>query len=99
MCAEGCSFTMKLSTVLTTTGISLGLAVVGYAIYFDYRRRNDPSFRKLLRKQTKRSVKAAKREKKAAADEENAVLDAIVREVNTPGVLPADVQQRESLCV
>ncbi|WFD34163.1 mitochondrial import receptor subunit tom20 [Malassezia cuniculi] len=87
---------MKLSSVLTITGVSLGVAVLGYAVYFDYRRRNDPSFRKLLKKQTKRSAKAAKREKKAAVEEENAALDALVREIASPGVLPADVQQRES---
>ena len=90
---------MKLSSVITATGVTLGLAALGYAVYFDYRRRNDPSFRKLLKKQSKRSVKVAKREKKAAANEENAALDEIVREVTVPGVLPADVQLRESLCV
>ncbi|GAA6030206.1 hypothetical protein JCM8097_008987 [Rhodosporidiobolus ruineniae] len=47
---------------LATTGV-LAVATVGYAAYFDYRRRNDPVFRKkLLREHKKVNVKAKKQE-------------------------------------
>lgn len=37
-----------LKIALTATGV-IAAATVGYAVYFDYRRRNDPVFRKKLR--------------------------------------------------
>ena len=87
---------VKLSNVLTVTGVTLGVAALGYAVYFDYRRRTDPTFRKLLKKQSKQSQKAAKREQKAAEQEETAQLETAVKEVAQPGVLPATPQEKES---
>ena len=87
---------VKLSNVLTVTGVTLGVAALGYAVYFDYRRRTDPTFRKLLKKQSKQSQKAAKREQKAAEQEETAQLETAVKEVAQPGVLPATPQEKEA---
>lgn len=39
---------MKTSLVLASVGAVAAVGVVGYAAYFDYRRRNDPEFRKDL---------------------------------------------------
>jgi import receptor subunit TOM20 len=39
---------VNTSTVLTVTGITLATSFVGYAVYFDYQRRNNPAFRKKL---------------------------------------------------
>ncbi|WFD04285.1 mitochondrial import receptor subunit tom20 [Malassezia obtusa] len=86
---------MRLSTALSWTGVTLSVAALGYAVYFDYRRRNDPSFRKLLRKQSKQSTKAAKREEKAAKKEQAAMIEKAVKDVATPGVLPSGVQEKE----
>lgn len=86
---------MRLSTALSWTGVTVGVAALGYALYFDYRRRSDPTFRKLLRKQSKMSTKAAKRQEKAAKKEEAAMLDKAVKDVATPGVLPEGVQEKE----
>ena len=86
---------MRLSTALSWTGVTLSVAAVGYAVYFDYRRRNDPTFRKQLRKQSKQSTKAAIREEKAAKKEQAAQIEQAVRDVATPGVLPGGVQEKE----
>ncbi|KAE8209229.1 hypothetical protein CF327_g6760 [Tilletia walkeri] len=50
---------MKTSTVVTVSAATLVSAGVAYALYFDYRRRNDATFRKTLRKQSKKASKAA----------------------------------------
>ena len=95
MSASGNAATMRISTALTVTGLTVGAAALGYAMYFDQRRRTDPAFRKLLRKQSKQTHKQAKREKKAAEQEENVQIDAAVREVSDDGTLPTGVQERE----
>ncbi|KAJ7098724.1 hypothetical protein B0H15DRAFT_937128 [Mycena belliarum] len=68
----------RTSTLLTITGISL-CGLIAYAVYFDYRRRNDAAFRKDIRKQKKRVDKslAQSREALAAA---NTVSEADLRE-------------------
>ncbi|KAL9935858.1 hypothetical protein V8E36_005435 [Tilletia maclaganii] len=50
---------MKTSTAVTVTAATLLSAGVAYALYFDYRRRNDAAFRKSLRKQSKKASKSA----------------------------------------
>jgi len=90
---------MKLATALSASAATLAVAALGYAVYFDYRRRNDPSFRKLLRKQSKMSSKAAKREKKVAEQQETLMIEKAVRDVAEPGTLPEGIQEKESLYV
>lgn len=91
--------TMKFSTALSVSATALAAAAVGYALYFDYKRRNDPAFRKKLRKQSKQSVKAAKKEIRAAAQQENMMIEKAVKDVAEPGVLPTGVQEKEALYV
>ena len=40
---------MKTSTAVTVAGVTAATSVLAYAIYFDYKRRNDTTFRKKLR--------------------------------------------------
>ncbi|WFD28772.1 mitochondrial import receptor subunit tom20 [Malassezia nana] len=87
---------MKLSTALSVSATALATAAIGYAFYFDYKRRNDPAFRKKLRKQSKQSVKAAKKEMKAAAQQETMMIEKAVKDVAEPGVLPTGVQEKEA---
>ncbi|KLO18058.1 MAS20-domain-containing protein [Schizopora paradoxa] len=47
------------STILTITGVTIIGGVLAYATYFDYKRRNDPAFRKRLRKQKKQVEEVA----------------------------------------
>ncbi|WFD45028.1 mitochondrial import receptor subunit tom20 [Malassezia psittaci] len=86
---------MRWSTALAYTGVTFSVAAVGYAMYFDYRRRNDVEFRKLLRKQSKQSSKQAHREEKAAKKEQTAMIEQAIKDVAKPGVLPTGVQEKE----
>ncbi|KAL1917887.1 uncharacterized protein VTP21DRAFT_3721 [Calcarisporiella thermophila] len=66
---------MKQSTVITLCVLSaLAAAGVGYAIYFDHKRRNDPQFRRKLKKEKKRAQKV-KQEKEEASKKE--LLDSL----------------------
>jgi len=40
---------MKTSTAVTVAGVTVATGALVYAIYFDYKRRNDTGFRKKLR--------------------------------------------------
>ncbi|KAG2013245.1 hypothetical protein CC2G_010177 [Coprinopsis cinerea AmutBmut pab1-1] len=66
------------STVLTVAAV-VATGVLAYAVYFDYKRRNDPDFRKKLKKEKKRVNKslAASQQAEAAA---SAVSPAMLRE-------------------
>ncbi|GJJ07406.1 hypothetical protein Clacol_001608 [Clathrus columnatus] len=51
---------MSLNQTIRTAGLVTAIAaLVGYAIYFDYKRRNDVDFRKKLRRQQKKVTKSA----------------------------------------
>src|SRR5690349_2756753 len=41
---------VETRTVVAVSAASAAIAITGYLIYFDYKRRNDPGFRKKLRK-------------------------------------------------
>ena len=47
---------MKSSTAVTVAGVTVATGVLAYAIYFDYKRRNDTTFRKQLRESHPASV-------------------------------------------
>ncbi|KIJ20440.1 hypothetical protein PAXINDRAFT_166493 [Paxillus involutus ATCC 200175] len=47
----------RSTTVLTVAGIALG-GIAAYAVYFDYKRRTDATFRRQLRKEKKRVAKS-----------------------------------------
>lgn len=40
---------MKTSTAVTVAGVTVATGALAYAVYFDYKRRNDTTFRKKLR--------------------------------------------------
>ncbi|KAH7343406.1 MAS20 protein import receptor-domain-containing protein [Rhizoctonia solani] len=51
---------VETRTVVAVSAASAAIAVAGYMVYFDYKRRNDPEFRKKLRKEKKKAAKSAK---------------------------------------
>ncbi|OZJ01847.1 hypothetical protein BZG36_04940 [Bifiguratus adelaidae] len=85
---------VKASTVALATVSTLALVGIGYALYFDQKRRNDPAFRRKLRKERKKLVKAAKTkeeiDKSEAVNSINAALDAISNET-----FPVSVEEKE----
>ncbi|SNX82599.1 related to mitochondrial import receptor subunit TOM20 [Melanopsichium pennsylvanicum] len=86
---------MKTSQIVLTSLSALGIAGVGYAIYFDHRRRNDPVFRKSLRKESKKSSKAEKKAAAQRSQQEDVFIQELLQEVRAPGTFPAGVEERE----
>ncbi|SPO21669.1 related to mitochondrial import receptor subunit TOM20 [Ustilago trichophora] len=86
---------MKTSQIVLTSLSVLGVAGVGYALYFDHRRRTDPAFRKSLRKESKKSSKADKKAAAQRAQQEDGFIQELLAEVRAPGTFPAGVEERE----
>lgn len=86
---------VKTSTIVAA---SVGTAVTGlaaYAIYFDYKRRSDPEFRKQLKKESKRQHRAAKEEAEGAEKRERQELRAMVDEAVEEG-WPQAAEEKET---
>ena len=67
---------LKTSTVVAISVGTLVTGLLAYAVYFDNKRRNDPQFRKALKKESKRTQRAAKE----AAEHEGAEQKKLIRE-------------------
>lgn len=65
---------------------------IGYAIFFDYKRRNDPGFRKQLKKESKRQARAAKEEAENATIRQRQAIRDAVEEAKEEG-FPTDVEE------
>ncbi|CAO3617450.1 unnamed protein product [Cunninghamella blakesleeana] len=76
-----------------TAGVAL-TAGLGYIIYFDHKRRNDPNFRKQLKRERK---KLAKKEKEEKTQSEKRVKDLIeqVLAIANEEVLPTSAEEKE----
>ncbi|PWN20782.1 MAS20-domain-containing protein [Microstroma glucosiphilum] len=86
---------MRASQIATITAASLLTAGIGYAFYFDYKRQNDPQFRKQLKKESKKTSKAQKRDTEAYKKKVQQAVEEVLKEVNAPGALPTDPALRE----
>ncbi|KAK4574606.1 mitochondrial import receptor subunit tom20 [Recurvomyces mirabilis] len=76
---------------------SAGLLTTGclaYALYFDYRRRNDLEFRKHLRKQHKKVSKTIEQEAKANEQGQKDKIRRVVEDANEEG-FPKDPEETE----
>jgi len=69
--------------------------LVAYAVYFDYRRRNDPEFRKALKKESRRQAKIAKEEAEVQGMQKREGIKAAVQEALEEG-FPTDIEEKES---
>ncbi|KAF9205275.1 hypothetical protein BGZ49_004250 [Haplosporangium sp. Z 27] len=89
---------MKTSTIVAATVGTLAVATVGYAIYFDQKRRNDPEFRRKLKKEKKRAMKQLKEEeKKKATDTAQSVEEALASIKEDE--FPTSMEEREKFCM
>lgn len=83
-----------MGKVLTITSL-IGGAVLGYAIYFDYKRRSSPEFRKALKK---RSIQQKKQSKKAETESNKLELEVVKQallEDLSKNPIPTDLEQKE----
>ncbi|KIK67618.1 hypothetical protein GYMLUDRAFT_215760 [Collybiopsis luxurians FD-317 M1] len=69
----------RTTSVLTVAGIT-ALGLVAYAVYFDYKRRNDVNFRKKLKKDKKRVDKSIASSKASMSPDPGAITDDELRE-------------------
>lgn len=65
------------------------------AVYFDYKRRTDPNFRKSIKREKKRLVKAQKAEAEAANAQQRLEIQQAVRQAQVDG-FPTDVEEKEA---
>ncbi|CZS88771.1 probable mitochondrial import receptor subunit tom-20 [Rhynchosporium agropyri] len=86
---------VQTSTIVATTVGTLATGFVAYAVYFDYKRRNDPQFRKQLKKESKRQAKVAKEEAEAHTTRQRQAIRSAVEEAKEDG-FPSDVEEREA---
>ena len=67
-----------------------------YAVYFDYRRRNDPEFRKALKRESRRQARIAKEEAEVQGKQKREEIKAAVQEAIEEG-FPTDIEEKEAL--
>ncbi|KAI5463258.1 mitochondrial outer membrane translocase complex, subunit Tom20 domain-containing protein [Mariannaea sp. PMI_226] len=86
---------VQSSTVVTATVATLATAVVGYAVYFDYKRRSHPEFRRGLRRNERKQARAEKDEADASSLRQRNLIRARVDEAKEEG-FPTGVEEREA---
>lgn len=64
------------------------------AIYFDYKRRHDPEFRKALKRDRKRHVRSQRMQEAAASAQQRDIVVKAVKQVQREG-FPVDVEEKE----
>ncbi|KAF9963227.1 hypothetical protein BGZ65_005067 [Modicella reniformis] len=89
---------MKTSTVVGATIGLLAVAAVGYAIYFDSKRRNDPEFRRRLKKERKRVLKLAHEEAKTLSNKSAQTVEEAFAGISEDD-FPTSMEQREKFCM
>jgi len=85
---------MQTSTVVLATLGTVTTAALAYAVYFDYKRRSDPNFRRSLKRQAKQVNKAAKDEAVAAEKGQKEKIRSVVDSANEDG-FPTDPEKTE----
>ncbi|KAF9435377.1 hypothetical protein BGZ76_006417 [Entomortierella beljakovae] len=89
---------MKTTTVVAATISVLAVATIGYAIYFDSKRRNDPEFRRKLKKERKRAQKIAKDEAKRLSTQSAQTAEEALSTIKDDD-FPASMEEREKFCM
>ncbi|POS87246.1 hypothetical protein EPUL_000627 [Erysiphe pulchra] len=82
-------------TVVAITLSTVATGLLTYAVYFDYRRRNDPGFRKQLRRNIKKQERAVKEEAETQVVRQRQAIKAAVEMAKAEG-FPTDVGEKEA---
>ncbi|KAI9677137.1 MAG: hypothetical protein M1822_008246 [Bathelium mastoideum] len=86
---------IRTSTIIAATVGLVATGLLGYAFYFDYRRRTDPEFRKSLKRESRKIEKAAKEDEEKAKTEQKQRVRELVDEANDAG-FPKDPEETEA---
>lgn len=86
-----------MSNSSTTFAIvsTIAVATLGYCVYFDFKRRNDPEFRRSLREHTKNAERKAKLEAKQAKEQVISILKTKLAESLIAEPLPTSPAEKE----
>ncbi|KAJ8106852.1 hypothetical protein ONZ43_g6919 [Nemania bipapillata] len=82
------------STIATISVATAATGLLAYAVYFDYQRRKNPDFRKTLRREERRQVRAEKEEAVAQSKEKRRTIQAAVDAAIEEG-FPSGVNEKE----
>jgi len=82
------------ATIAFASTAALAIGAIGYAVYFDHRRRTDTTFRKQLKKQHKKVSKASEQEAKASERSQKEHIQRVVDQANEEG-FPRDPEETE----
>lgn len=86
---------IKTSTIVAISVGTLVTGLLAYAVYFDTKRRNDPEFRKALKKESKRTQRAAKEAAEHQGAEQKKAIREAVAHANDEG-FPKDPEEVEA---
>ncbi|KAI8942674.1 hypothetical protein NX059_000724 [Plenodomus lindquistii] len=93
--ASNSNSSLKPGTIAAIVAGTAATGFLAYAVYFDHKRRNDPEFRKQLKRESKRTQRAAKEEAEhQGAEQKKAIRDAVER-ANEEG-FPKDPEEVEA---
>ncbi|OQO09477.1 hypothetical protein B0A48_04877 [Cryoendolithus antarcticus] len=85
---------ISTTTIALASVATISLGFVGYALYFDHRRRTDASFRANLKKQHRAASKLASASAKAAEQTQKQRIRAAVQDATEEG-FPTDPEETE----
>lgn len=88
--------TVSASTIAFATVGTIATGCLAYAVYFDYKRRHDPVFRKALKRESKKEAKVAKVEAEESGKRQRRQIRELVDEANDEGY-PATAEEKEGL--
>ncbi|RFU77293.1 mitochondrial import receptor subunit tom20 [Trichoderma arundinaceum] len=86
---------VQTSTVVTASVATVATGLAAYAVYFDFKRRRDAEFRRNLRRNERKQVRAEKEEAEASTQRLRGLIKAKVDEAKEEG-FPAGVEEREA---
>ncbi|KAF1955723.1 protein import receptor MAS20 [Byssothecium circinans] len=89
------SSSLRPTTIAAISVGTIAASFVAYAIYFDHRRRNDPEFRKQLKRDSKKQARAAKEAAEAQGKEQKKSIKEAVERANEEGY-PKDPEEIEA---
>lgn len=99
---------ISTTTILLASAGILASGALAYAVYFDHRRRNDPSFRRELKRQHKKVTRQAEESSRAAETAQKERIKALVAQANeegferdpdkTEGYFMQEVARGEAMC-
>ncbi|KAI7862753.1 MAS20 protein import receptor-domain-containing protein [Spinellus fusiger] len=85
---------MKPQTAALATAGVLATAGIGYLVYFDYKRRNDPQLKKKIRRERKKAVKEVQDAETKAKEGVVQLIEAVIETVNKE-VFPESAEEKE----